>query len=538
MRSIFIRLFLTIIIVSSSVLYGQNDFKTYNNARKLTYNRKWQEAINAYNSLIENYPASRYADDATFWIAFIFEKEDKLSDAFSKYQELIQSYPTSSWVDDAMIHQILLAEKFISEGKNGYTEFLINMLKNENENVCWQAAISLGKLGNKNALPILKEIQNKGDEDLSKLASALMDKVNKEPIVENMKTIANSRSDIEILIKAKREGGLSDETNSGFWDQMFYETNRYKIYKQLNKKGEKWTELELIAYGLWHVLPEEQFSEFFLLNNDYDKKEWLRKLWIRWDPTPTTPENERKDEFMRRIYHARNEFGKEWESLQSNFLRDQYLKPGWSLAPWDSRGELYIKYGEPDIRNIEGFVKEEWTYYRYNVDFIIKPYVTNIFGNGIEPGPLCNIMYAGNPAFIDANFIFRPEFMFDPYKGYDPLKSFKVNLTATKNSTNTVDVEVKYSFSGNELKTENMNNQFQAIFEQSYLIYNEDFKEILSNQEEIILTAQTKKEINRQKDFTITCSLNIPPGYYTLALRIKDKNSSKLGIFLKEFNIK
>ena len=58
----------------------------------------------------------------------------------------------------------------------------------------------------------------------------------------------------------------------------------------------------------------------------------LRRFWIERDPTPTTPRNERLEEHWRRIVYAREHF--------------LYAK----LPPLgtDERGQVYVKFGEPE----------------------------------------------------------------------------------------------------------------------------------------------------------------------------------------------
>ncbi|MCX5753917.1 MAG: GWxTD domain-containing protein [Candidatus Krumholzibacteria bacterium] len=92
--------------------------------------------------------------------------------------------------------------------------------------------------------------------------------------------------------------------------------------------------------------PEERYSYFAAqyFMNKYQRKaylslptaerraEWFERFWIGLDPTPATPENERREEHERRAALARKLFGM-------------------SKAPgWDRRGETLIRYGLPSNR--------------------------------------------------------------------------------------------------------------------------------------------------------------------------------------------
>jgi GWxTD domain-containing protein len=101
-------------------------------------------------------------------------------------------------------------------------------------------------------------------------------------------------------------------------------------------------EIELIK----RLSPEERytyFSDQYLMNR-YQRKQflsletaeeragWLGRFWIDLDPTPATPENERKEEHDKRAALARRLFGMK-------------KAPG-----WDKRGETLIRFGLPTNR--------------------------------------------------------------------------------------------------------------------------------------------------------------------------------------------
>jgi iron(II)-dependent oxidoreductase len=61
------------------------------------------------------------------------------------------------------------------------------------------------------------------------------------------------------------------------------------------------------------------------------KAEYRRQFWQRRDADPTTTPNERLIEHYRRVLFSRIHFGE-------------------ALFPWDRRGEIYVRYGDPDDR--------------------------------------------------------------------------------------------------------------------------------------------------------------------------------------------
>ena len=64
---------------------------------------------------------------------------------------------------------------------------------------------------------------------------------------------------------------------------------------------------------------------------------FLKAFWNRHDPTMVSGGNARRAEHYRRVWYARTYFAKKAE-------------------PWDQRGEIYIRYGEPDYRARSGRV--------------------------------------------------------------------------------------------------------------------------------------------------------------------------------------
>lgn len=100
------------------------------------------------------------------------------------------------------------------------------------------------------------------------------------------------------------------------------------------------------------LLGEERYLEYVLITDTTEANEWLRQFWVKHDPTPTTEENEFQDEHKRRVRHAIHFFG-------------QGSRKG---PPWDERGEVYIRYGEPDERRIFNFGIDDNPYDRYERD--------------------------------------------------------------------------------------------------------------------------------------------------------------------------
>ena len=70
------------------------------------------------------------------------------------------------------------------------------------------------------------------------------------------------------------------------------------------------------------------------------RAELTDRFWRRVDPSPLTKANERLIEHYRRVAHARHQYGQ-------------------GAFPWDDRGEVYVRFGEPDHTSKSGDIQNE-----------------------------------------------------------------------------------------------------------------------------------------------------------------------------------
>ena len=64
----------------------------------------YNEAINTFAQLVVDYPESKYADNAQYYIGYIYEKNfSYYIQALLEYQKLIDNYPDSEFCDDAQL---------------------------------------------------------------------------------------------------------------------------------------------------------------------------------------------------------------------------------------------------------------------------------------------------------------------------------------------------------------------------------------------------------------------------------------------------
>jgi GWxTD domain-containing protein len=118
-------------------------------------------------------------------------------------------------------------------------------------------------------------------------------------------------------------------------------------------KNEYLTAIEQLRY----VASSDELKELKSVAEEERLQKWL-EFWKSKDPTPGTPENELKDEYLRRLSYVNQNF-----ALPT--------KEGWET----DMGMIYMIYGHPDEvdkhpfdRDVRAFQK--WYYYQKNLEFL------------------------------------------------------------------------------------------------------------------------------------------------------------------------
>jgi len=501
-------LMVLVVTLSSVSWISHKNAKLHRRGKKFVWERKWDKAIQVYGELLEKRPQSLYSDDAQFWIGFSLEQIfGKEKEAFDSFQRVIEEYPHSPWVDDAVIHQIFLAKRLFRQGEEDFGEFLRAKAANADSTVRNQAALALGELRDPTILSTLEEMVRGQDERLSKLA---------------MDALRGYSETLEETVKKDVEPDRKRE----FQEKPLEETSSRRIYEKLQKTEGKWTEEKLFLNGLYHIVPKEDLAFYLSLENDWDQKEWWHKLWAPKDPTPTTPENEAEKEFKRRVLYTRKQFGKEWEPQQ-----DYY-------PPWDSRGEVYIKFGKPDRREKADHDWEEWTYYRYRVNFSVSNRLSNRRGEGVQLGPVSHYIYRQSIGGKRASYILKPQFLYlhPGFEKADNIKDMELRIVSVGLADSSIRVRFTYRFPVQNLRLGLEKDGYKGAYRYRWVVYDEDYRSLASSDavEEIHFTE--KKDL-KEKGASGDIEVILAPGSYLLALRIEDLRSNRMGVYRKSFTV-
>ncbi|MDP6777011.1 MAG: tetratricopeptide repeat protein [Candidatus Latescibacteria bacterium] len=88
-------------------------------------------------------------------------------------------------------------------------------------------------------------------------------------------------------------------------------------------------EKERLLYRDISLVTNKEELAYYEAASDDEKEDLIRRFWTQLDPAPLSTANERLIEHYRRVAHARKHFGV-------------------GEFPWDSRGEVFVRLGEPD----------------------------------------------------------------------------------------------------------------------------------------------------------------------------------------------
>ncbi len=82
---------------------GGNERDAYRDAFELLKQRKYAEAIDAFNDLLRRYPQGQYTDNARYWLAETYYVQRNYPAALAEFDRLVQLTPSSAKVPAAML---------------------------------------------------------------------------------------------------------------------------------------------------------------------------------------------------------------------------------------------------------------------------------------------------------------------------------------------------------------------------------------------------------------------------------------------------
>mgnify|MGYP006276299579 CR=1 FL=1 len=97
----------------------------YNRAKRFFDEEKFEQARNTFEEFLNKYPESDKADNARFWIADTYYREQWYEKAILEYQKVIEEYSKGNKVSAALLKQ---GYAFSSLGENANARLILNEL--------------------------------------------------------------------------------------------------------------------------------------------------------------------------------------------------------------------------------------------------------------------------------------------------------------------------------------------------------------------------------------------------------------------------
>ncbi len=384
--------------------------EVYLQAISLNLRGEWAQALTLFQRVAGS--DSPRAAEAAFYVGLCLENiPDRDIEAFQVFAELRSRFPENPITQKAISHQITLAG-MLGASDSFYQEFLARQIETRDMTLRREAALSLARLGDKRAVDGILEILREGTTDQKIVALERISDFETGIAVDLVSQAVTITSGTPLAGQARTlEQSFIAQQADRAREAELLTTDRQSLMEQLRRRGETWTDEELLTQGLYLVMRIDTFISY-LQASSRGKQRIYDEFFATRDTEPATAQNEEEIEFRRRIQYAVEYYSEPYKAFRSIYTRSDWLTKDNVYAPWDARGELYVKFGQPDDIFMVQFNVEEWNYSRYKVDFTVHKYKVNFFRNAIYPGRASQWDYA--PGFVQTHFIDAPRFEFWP----------------------------------------------------------------------------------------------------------------------------
>ena len=382
---------------------------TYQRARDLNLRGEWEQASELFRQIASG--DSPRAPEAAFYLALCLENlPGKDEEAFQIYDALRQSHPDHTVAQKGLSHQIILAG-VLGESDRSYREFLAKLLESDDPGIRMEAALSLARFGDERAVDSIEEILREGSPDQQMMALERVPNFESDTAERLARDAARKSTDPGVQAQAANlEETLKTTADERRRMETMLARDKRLLMETIKRQGETWTDEELLIHFLFHTMPRRTFLTY-VQGNEAERQriydDFLSDLDRR---NRGMSRQEIETEIQRRIEHAVAEYSDPWRATRSQFDAKEWMTPGNPYAPWDARGELYVRYGEPTDIFMIGNNIVEWYYANLRVDFTVHEYKLNFMLNAIYPGRASQQDYPVGQ--VQANYINTPRIEF------------------------------------------------------------------------------------------------------------------------------
>jgi hypothetical protein len=389
----------------------EQDEAAYRQAVDLTVLGEWQQAVEIFRRLARG-ETPRAAESAFYTGLCLENLSGRDAEAFEAFEDTRRRFPDSAAAGKALLRQLTLAG-VLGFSDTRYRDFLVDQLQAADPAVCNEAALSLARLGDERAVDRLLVVAREGSPTQRMMVLEMAANFDAEAATRLLDGIAASAADPELKSRAVNlKASVASRTEERAKSESILAKDVRALMEEIRRQGETWTDEELIIHGLFHIMERQEFVRY-VQSNAAGRRRAYADFWAGIkDPIPQTPQNELEEEFRRRLQVAHRLYGEPWKAARSRYDAKEWLTPDSPYCPWDARGELLIKFGEPSDVFLVGFNQEEWYYSNLKVDFTVSLYRYNYFRNAIFPGRASQMDYP--PGYVPGYFIKTPRIDYNP----------------------------------------------------------------------------------------------------------------------------
>lgn len=323
--------------------------------------------------------------------------------------------------------------------------------------------------------------------------------------------------------------------------------------EQLGEASRQWLE-EVVPYI---VTPKEK-EVFLSLPTEADRGRFIEMFWKKRDPSPSTPENEFKTEYYKRIVAANKLFG------------------SGSITGWRTdRGKFYILLGPPNeiqrdmnpgtsgstLVSVFQGPKETWEYYGlpnprlpYNLELVfVDRYGTGnyVLENSFRPEQGRNRPFDSSDLTYQFDYQeIMAEAQKNPFEGFDKLKEiittqvsythipFRTNLFYFKGQEKKTATPLILEIPSSSLTAKKINNREYYSLNLILNVSDSLGQLVLEKSKDLNFNEQSRGPgSSSQEPFLIETTLSLEPGSYKLHELILDNFSGKVGTTHEEMTV-
>lgn len=195
----------------------------FRQGRDLIDKEDWAAAAAKFQGYVAQYPKSKDADAALYWLAYALKKQGKFQDAEKNLERLVKEFPRSTWADDARAMQVEISpqtgKRVEPEGMDdelkmvalqslfqsdparaaGYVADILKPGSKASSELKETAVSLLGNYGGPEAVAMLLDIaRTQPDPDLRGIAIHRLGQTNGETVIDELLKIYMAERDRDV----------------------------------------------------------------------------------------------------------------------------------------------------------------------------------------------------------------------------------------------------------------------------------------------------------------------------------------------------